>query len=182
MFSSLIHRHTSLGARWPVREAQCKNGKFDLDAKSWRQQGKSRCFPNGATDWKRVTLNEFMECEINPASNRMTKMLADLTYIKCNSDLINDTKMADSFMLKSAKLNLQKFAYFGLTEFQKDSQLLFEKTFGVEFAKEFEQEETNASTIKVTPETITRIREINYLDMELYRWAKELFLSRVRST
>ena len=170
-----------MGARWPVREAQCKNGKFDLDAKSFRQ-GTSCCFPNGATDWTGVTLNEFMECEFNPASNRMTKMLADLTNIKCNSNLINDKEMADNFMLKSAKVNLQRFAYFGLTEFQRESQALFEKTFGIEFSKEFEQQETNASKIKITPEKVKRIQEINYLDMELYRWAKELFLSRVRYT
>ena len=169
-----------MGARWPVREAQCKNGKFDLDAKSFREQGTSRCFPDGDTDWTGVTLDEFMECEFNPASNRMTKMLADLTYIKCNSDLINDKEKADNFMLKSAKLNLQTFAFFGLTEFQRESQELFEITFGIAFSKEFEQQETNASKMNVTPDIQKRIQEINNLDMELYRWAKELFLSRVR--
>ncbi|KAI6651018.1 Heparan-sulfate 6-O-sulfotransferase 2 [Oopsacas minuta] len=172
------YRHTKLGAKWPLREAQCKHGKFYLDA-NVKQQNASNCFPDGAEDWKGVTLDEFMECELNPAANRMAKMLADLTSIKCNEDLLKNKEIVDEMMLQSAKSNLEKFAYFGLTEFQRESQGLFEKTFGISFTKEFEQQETNASKMNLTSNTEARLQEINYLDMELYRWAKELFLSRL---
>ena len=143
-----------------------------------RQHNPSRCFPEGAIVWTGVTLEEFMECELNPAANRMTRMLADLTNISCNADLLNNKTRSDQVMLESAKYNLQTFAYFGLTEFQRESQDIFENTFKISFSKEFGQE-TNASKMNLTSETLTRIQEINYLDVDLYRWARELFLSRL---
>ena len=135
--------------------------------------------PLGESDWRGVVLEEFMKCELNPAANRMTRMLADLTDIKCNPDLIQDRVRMEEMMLKSAKSNLERFAYFGLTEYQTESQTLFERTFGVEFSKSFEQQETHASSIEVNQDLTQKIRAINHLDVELYRWAKELFLSRL---
>eukprot|EP00800_Vazella_pourtalesii_P009712 TRINITY_DN2447_c0_g1_i1.p1 TRINITY_DN2447_c0_g1~~TRINITY_DN2447_c0_g1_i1.p1 ORF type:complete len:147 (+),score=18.22 TRINITY_DN2447_c0_g1_i1:470-910(+) len=144
-----------------------------------RQHSPSICFPEGAIVWTGVTLEEFMECELNPATNRMTRMLADMTNISCNADLLNNKQRSDELMLESAKYNLRTFAYFGLTEFQRESQDIFEKTFKVSFSKEFGQQETNASKMNLTSATLTRIQEINHLDVALYRWAKDLFLSRV---
>ena len=80
-----------------------------------------------------------MACEDNLASNRQTRMLADLRLVNC----YNRTGMApaerDRTMLASAKRNLLDMAYFGLTEYQAESQALFEDTFNMDFKVPFEQ-------------------------------------------
>ena len=61
-----------------------------------------------------------MACSHNLASNRQTRMLADLSLVGCyNSSLSNAEK--DRIMLASAKHNLQFMPFFMLTEYQKVS-------------------------------------------------------------
>ena len=83
-------------------------------------------------------------------------------------------------MLESAKHNLKELAFFGLVERQADSQLLFETKFNVKFMVDFEQKrKTVASNTLITPEQTRLIEEYNSLDMELYRYATELFNHRL---
>ena len=59
-----------------------------------------------------------MACPYNLASNRQTRMLADLSLVGCyNSSLSN--KERENLMLASAKQNLRFMPFFMLTEFQK---------------------------------------------------------------
>ncbi|CAH1986558.1 unnamed protein product [Acanthoscelides obtectus] len=84
-------------------------------------------------------------------------------------------------MLASAKKNLQSMAYFGLTEYQKISQYIFEETFNLRFAIPFEQNNStiSGSTITtLTPEQTKQIAELNSLDIELYTFAKKLLFDR----
>jgi hypothetical protein len=45
----------------------------------------------------------------------------------------------DAAILKSAKQNLERLAFFGLTELQRETQYMFEETFNMNFRVKFEQ-------------------------------------------
>lgn len=84
-------------------------------------------------------------------------------------------------MLASAKKNLNSMAFFGLTEFQKISQYIFEETFNLRFAIPFEQ--NNSTVSSSTLNTLTsaqssKIMELNNLDIDLYNYAKKLLFER----
>ena len=84
-------------------------------------------------------------------------------------------------MLQSAKDNLLSMDYFGLTEFQKYSQQLFEYTFGLEFIEPFAQlSVTHSDKAKLTDEETAKVLKLNMLDIKLYQFAKDLFLQRVK--
>lgn len=70
-------------------------------------------------DWLHVGLDEFMACESNLATNRQTRMLADLALVGCYNQSAMSKHERDRVMLASAKRNLAAMAYFGLTEYQK---------------------------------------------------------------
>ena len=131
--------------------------------------------------WAGVSLDEFLSCPFNLATNRQTRMLADLTKVGCYSSLSDaETKVK---MLESAKENLRRFAFFGLTENQVDTQLLFEDTFKLKFMEDFiQRNDTNAASIKqedLTVEQIQRIYDVNAEDFLLYDYARDLFKERV---
>ena len=76
---------------------------------------------------------------------------------------------------------LQHINYFGLTEYQCLSQYLLEKTFVIKFRTPFVQYESLAdrSLRNVSELHIMQIKYINYLDVELYEFAKDLFSKRI---
>lgn len=59
-----------------------------------------------------------MACSYNLASNRQTRMLADLSIVGCYNSTLSSTDR-DRLMLASAKHNLQYMPFFMLTEYQK---------------------------------------------------------------
>lgn len=88
---------------------------------------------------------------------------------------------------KKNKLNLfnilsfTAMSFFGLTEYQKISQYIFEETFNLRFAIPFEQH--NSTLSMQAYDTLTeaqkiKIKEINALDIELYNFAKDLMFQR----
>lgn len=109
-------------------------------------------------------------------------MLANLSLIGCyNHSIMPSAARRAEVMLRSAKDNLRSMAYFGLTEFQSESQLLFEETFQVDFIRDFvQQHNTHASRVNIADEMRLSLAEINSLDVQLYRYAKELFFARIR--
>lgn len=72
-------------------------------------------------------------------------------------------------------------SFFGLTEYQKISQYIFEETFNLRFAIPFEQHNTTLS-IQIydglTPRQKVKVEKANALDLELYEFAKELMFQR----
>jgi len=130
-----------------------------------------------------VTLDEFMDCPHNLATNRQTRMLANLLLIGCYnaSKIVNQTQR-QSIMFNSAVTNLQKLKFFGLLENQSETQTLFEQTFSVRFTQSFVQSNiTHAEEAEpeVTVEQLRRIVQLNQLDIQLYNYAKQLFEARV---
>lgn len=150
-------------------------------------------------NWEGVELDEFINCDSNLAANRQTRMLADLELIGelaysltsflvvtvwitgCYDKTYMQKKDRDRIMLASAKKNLQSMAFFGLTEFQKISQYIFEETFNLRFAIPFEQNNSTVSSSTITsltPSQAAKIAELNKLDLELYDFAKKLLMAR----
>lgn len=86
-------------------------------------------------------------------------------------------------MLASARENLRRMAFFGLTEQQRQSQRLFEGTFRLRFLRPFEQvNETRSSQAanRVTPAELEAVRRLNHLDVQLYEYARKLMEDRLR--
>ncbi|KAM4771993.1 heparan-sulfate 6-O-sulfotransferase 1 [Rhinophrynus dorsalis] len=163
-------RHVQRGATWKTSLHMC-------DGRTPTPEELPSCYEG--TDWSGCTLQEFMECPYNLANNRQVRMLADLSLVGCyNMSFIPENKRAQ-VLLDSAKKNLKDMAFFGLTEFQRKTQYLFERTFNLKFIRPFMQyNNTRAGGVDLDNGTIQRIEELNDLDMKLYDYAKDLFQQR----
>ncbi|XP_018611639.1 heparan-sulfate 6-O-sulfotransferase 1-A [Scleropages formosus] len=163
-------RHVQRGATWKTSLHMC-------DGRTPTPEELPACYEG--TDWSGCTLQQFMDCPYNLANNRQVRMLADLSLVGCyNMSFLSEKKRAQ-MLLESAKKNLRDMAFFGLTEFQRKTQYLFERTFRLRFIRPFVQyNSTRAGGVDVDNDTILRIEELNELDMQLYDYAKDLFQQR----
>ena len=75
-------------------------------------------------DWGGVTLDEFTSCPHNLANNRQTRMLANLSKIHCYNKTAMSEAQRNALMLESAKENLRNMAFFGITEYQRETQVI----------------------------------------------------------
>ncbi|XP_073425666.1 heparan-sulfate 6-O-sulfotransferase 3 [Dendrobates tinctorius] len=167
-------KHVQRGATWKASLHVC-------DGRSPTPDELPTCYLGD--DWSGVTLQEFMDCNYNLANNRQVRMLADLSLVGCyNLTFMNESERND-ILLQSAKNNLKNMAFYGLTEFQRKTQYLFERTFNLKFISPFTQfNTTRASNVDIDEWSRGRIKELNYLDMQLYEYAKDLFLQRFQYT
>ncbi|XP_040029674.1 heparan-sulfate 6-O-sulfotransferase 2 isoform X2 [Gasterosteus aculeatus] len=163
-------RHVQRGATWRASLHVC-------DGRSPTLSELPSCYPGD--DWSGCSLQEFMDCPYNLANNRQTRMLADLSLVGCyNVSTMNEDERW-ALLVESAKRNLRGMAFFGLTEYQRKTQYLFERTFNLEFIAPFTQlNGTRASGVDVPDETQRRILRLNRWDLELYEYARDLFLQR----
>lgn len=111
-------------------------------------------------------------------------MLANLSLVNCyntTAPLPGNETNRDDVLLRSAKANLAAMAYFALTDYQRQSQWLFERTFGVDFTAPFDQvRKMLASAVTLTSDQLHRISAINHLDIQLYDFARSLFQQRLQ--
>lgn len=166
-------RHVQRGATWKTALLRC-NGR------SPTPEEMPKCYQG--EDWMDVTLPEFMGCPSNLAVNRQTRMLADLRLVNCYNTTGMSQSERDAIILQSAKENLHKMSFFGLTEMQRESQYVFQETFNLEFKENFVQYETNTgkrTENKLGDDVVARIKELNHLDIQLYDYAKQLMDSRL---
>ena len=132
-----------------------------------------------------ITFELFMNCDGNQANNRQTRMLADYRNLKCEK--VNSSATLETMqrrMLESAKHNLVQLHFFGLTEYQKETQILFENTFGIKFKEPgLTPRNTSASNLmsKINKDQLERVKKLNSLDIELYEFGKKIFFSRLKS-
>ena len=169
-------KHVQRGATWSASKFICNN----------REYNPPHCY-KGA-NWSKVTLTEFLDCPSNLAFNRQTRMLANLTEVGCynnDTEYFNYSKPYGKLMLESAKRNLRSMAYFGLLEYQRESQYLFEKTFGLKFKRNLSQIPANETMSgeawsEVTTKLLLQIRKATRLDRQLYNYAKALFFKRLK--
>ncbi|XP_073455274.1 heparan-sulfate 6-O-sulfotransferase 2 [Aquarana catesbeiana] len=163
-------RHVQRGATWKASLHVC-------DGRSPTSDELPSCY--AGDDWSGCSLKEFMDCPYNLANNRQVRMLADLSLVGCYNLSVMPEEQRNKVLLDSAKENLKRMAFFGLTEFQRKTQYLFEKTFNMNFISPFTQfNSTRASSVEIDDLTQTRIETLNFLDMEFYEYAKDLFLQR----
>lgn len=163
-------RHVQRGATW-------KNARHFCSGRTATPRELPACY--AGENWLDVDLDEFAGCKSNLAGNRQTRMLSDLALAGC----YNRTAMPDRdrIMLESAKRNLASMAYFGLTEFQKMSQYVFEETFNLRFVIPFEQHNATLSVTtlgNLRADQRRRVEALNRLDTELYEFAKMLLFQR----
>ncbi|CAM4396544.1 unnamed protein product [Caretta caretta] len=163
-------KHVQRGATWKTSLHVC-------DGRSPTPDELPTCYLGD--DWSGVSLQEFMDCGYNLANNRQVRMLADLSLVGCyNLTFMNESER-NMILLQSAKNNLKNMAFFGLTEFQRKTQYLFERTFNLKFISPFTQFNiTRASNVDIDEGARKRIEVLNFLDMQLYEYAKDLFLQR----
>ena len=167
-------RHIQRGATWKTSLHMC-NGRRATPKEI------PKCYKGD--DWRDVTMTQFINCSSNLAINRQTRMLADLTLVNCYNKTAMTQEVRNFKMLQSAKENLRQMPFFGLVEFQKENQYLFEKTFGIKFIRPFKQENgTHAQEILPHLNDVSRekIRELNALDDQLYSFAKSLFFKKLK--
>lgn len=148
------------------------------------------CYP-GFYDremWVNVTLSKFLSCDSNWANNRQTLSVADLEVVSCFNKHTLPPEEREKRLLQSAKDNLRKFAFFGITEYLVESSLLFENVFGVKFSGNLSQKPADKlhsapmlNTLWNSASTYNRIAKANHLDMQLYEYAMELFTSRLKT-
>ncbi|XP_063793551.1 heparan-sulfate 6-O-sulfotransferase 2 [Pseudophryne corroboree] len=163
-------RHVQRGATWKASLHVC-------DGRSPTSDELPSCYTGD--DWSGCSLKEFMDCPYNLANNRQVRMLSDLSLVGCYNLSVMPEDQRNKVLLDSAKENLKRMAFFGLTEFQRKTQYLFEKTFNMNFISPFTQfNSTRASSVEIDDQTQKRIETLNFLDMELYEYAKDLFLQR----
>ncbi|GAB1869765.1 Heparan-sulfate 6-O-sulfotransferase [Camponotus japonicus] len=163
-------KHVQRGATWRGARHWCGGTQANIP----------QCY-NGSS-WKNVTLEQFMACPYNLASNRQTRMLADLSIVGCYNSTLSNTDR-DRLMLASAKHNLQYMPFFMLTEYQKVGQYTFEETFKMRFAVAFEQHNATlsaATMATLSTEQLETVRKLNSLDLELYEFAKNLAFQRFK--
>ncbi|XP_019849094.1 PREDICTED: heparan-sulfate 6-O-sulfotransferase 3-like [Amphimedon queenslandica] len=136
--------------------------------------------------WPNVNLSSFVSCPHNWAHNRQTWMLADLKDLQCNGRKYKDRESFERELLASAKSNLRSMPFFGLTEYMRESALLFEYRFNVKF-KLLPPFKSSPSTSKWLVESVTNEENLldnvlsrNELDKDLYKYALSLFKERLK--
>uniref|UniRef100_A0A672HZH0 Heparan-sulfate 6-O-sulfotransferase n=1 Tax=Salarias fasciatus TaxID=181472 RepID=A0A672HZH0_SALFA len=163
-------KHVQRGATWKTALHMC-------DGRPPTQDELPACY--SGEDWTGVPLADFMNCPSNLANNRQVRMLADLSLVGCYNMSSMSELERGRVLLASAKANLRNMAFYGLTEFQRKTQYLFERTFGLRFIRAFTQiNSTRAASVGISEKVRWRIEGLNALDVELYEYAKELFLRR----
>ncbi|XP_047432437.1 heparan-sulfate 6-O-sulfotransferase 3-B-like [Mugil cephalus] len=163
-------KHVQRGATWKTALHMC-------DGRPPTEDELPACY--SGEDWTGVPLADFMNCPSNLANNRQVRMLADLSLVGCYNMSSMSELERGQVLLASAKANLRNMAFYGLTEFQRKTQYLFERTFGLRFIRAFTQiNSTRAASVGISEKVRWRIEGLNALDVELYEYAKELFLRR----
>lgn len=168
------YRHVQRGATWKTSRHLC-------GGRPPTKEELPSCY--SGPDWRHVTIEEFISCPHNLAVNRQTRMLADLTLVGCYNASFMSARERDVILLASAKENLRRMAFFGLCEYQKMSQYLFETSFHLNFLQPFVQLNETHSTFtahKMSSDLLDKIKSLNRLDIELYEFSKQLLFERFR--
>ena len=107
-------------------------------------------------------------------------MMADLRLVNCYNTTNISKSQREQTILESAKTNLERLAFFGLTSEQAKSQYLFEDTFNLKFKVPFEAQNQHSKSdlSDLEEETLNKIRDLNSLDVELFQYAQNLMQTR----
>eukprot|EP00111_Clytia_hemisphaerica_P015561 TCONS_00045936-protein len=164
-------RHRQRGASWEGSAINCKGKSFEGQ--------NPRCYDGEI--WLDLTLEKFLACPHNLAANRQTWMLSNVSDISCSVKSLMTKVNYQQRLLSIAKQTISEIAFFGLLEYPRESQFVFEKTFGLEFDEPFQLWDTGFAKVYidgVNKELIEKVKKKNSLDVELYKFAKLVFFER----
>ncbi|KAJ8315149.1 hypothetical protein KUTeg_007299 [Tegillarca granosa] len=170
--SELAHMQSHQFKTWRKVTRLLCNGKYA------NQDEVPYCYQGDA--WENVDLQSFTNCEYNLAHNRQTRMLADMKKVNCYNKTTMSEVERNKIMLQSAKENLVNLDFFGLTEYQKETQILFEHKFNIKFDQDFVLK--NYTVIKqneISEFEKNMALSRNKLDIQLYSFAKSVFFKRI---
>lgn len=173
--------HVQRNATWATSQHMCNNKPVSVAEMP-------PCYPGYylGKPWVNVTLTKFASCDSNWANNRQTMMLADVEAVHCFDKTALSKDERERILLESAKENLRKFSFLGLTEYMAETCQLFEKTFSMTFAVRPEPYNSLSEfrsgpllvNLQDNAELYAAILRRNQLDMELYQFALDLFMER----
>lgn len=95
-----------------------------------------------------------------------------------------DNPQKKQAMLESAKLNLKQMPFFAVMQYLKESQTMFEWTFNLKFkgsiSEQRNRHDRNSGDVLagLSQEMKERVAKANDLDLELYKYATDLFIQR----
>mmetsp|Transcript_12400 Transcript_12400/g.37841 ORF Transcript_12400/g.37841 Transcript_12400/m.37841 type:complete len:376 (+) Transcript_12400:111-1238(+) len=111
---------------------------------------------------------------------------ADLHFIQnCQTKMLSGYScagnvQADALNTETAKANLWRLDFFGITDFWNLSVRLFHCQFGGDLREsELLNSRPGAYNESVSQQTLDYVRNVEKLDMEIYRYAVDLFMKRV---
>ena len=128
-----------------------------------------------------LLMNDGMESFIKSEDKDVRLAVSNTqTLILAAGDPNSLPDMVGEDLLERAKANLKEFVFFGLTERMQESLELLSCTFGWRPFKNVQVNITpNKSRISgLSSEVVNLITDMNRLDMELYKYANELFTER----
>lgn len=107
-------------------------------------------------------------------------------FTGCYTKNMMDDPVKKKALLESAKLTLRSMPYFAIMTYLEQSQTLFEWTFDLKFNRPMTEQKNrhnrnSGDTLASLPPSIKeQIAKANDLDIELYKYARELFLQRYK--
>jgi hypothetical protein len=125
-----------------------------------------------------IGLSNFVSQDTPFRNNTQTKLLS------IDDGVIKLPKMSESQMLNKAKYTIKhKITCLGLTEYFDESMLLFKKVFNwsSNYYLRIRENSSRPLTSSIDDSTIQLIRDKNYLDIELYNYATQIFKENIRS-
>ena len=170
-------QHCNTYAPWRFRTIKCNGTKYFQNETSCMRKIRSK-----------VTFEDYISpCPESRSVNRQTMMLADIDKTGCLDPAAMSSEKRDSILLATAKQNLKEMMFFGVTEYMKESILLLEHRFDVQFDSPLSQpliKDLNGADLlhKVWSNSTLykEISSINYLDVQLYEYGLKLFKQRLQ--
>ncbi|WAQ94741.1 H6S1B-like protein [Mya arenaria] len=132
-------------------------------------------------DWRGVSFSDFMACPFNLATNRMTRMLADLVPTQCYSKYLDERqkKIRAEKWVDSAKQNIRNMEYFRLMERPEESDFLFAKVFDLHFKNKDRMIASGTTKLRMTENEFMKMIQLAELDIHIYLFAQDIFNHRL---
>ncbi|XP_055866905.1 heparan-sulfate 6-O-sulfotransferase 2-like [Biomphalaria glabrata] len=127
-----------------------------------------------------LSLLDFISCSENPANNRQTRMLANLTTVYSMVMKGHSYEMA---LLYSAQNTLLKLPFFGIIDRPEDTLKLLDHEIGLRFKRTLNQHPTKASReyLSLEQNVYNKLLEANSLDIQLFQFAENYFNQRMNA-
>lgn len=142
---------------------------------AYRHQLREKKIPENITLEQYLTTPEYQKFIVNHQS------LMVIGKVKGNTGEEETEQLPEDVLLQLAKENLERMAFFGLTERFKESMQLLAHTFDWPMPHDIPMLNTAPEPFdfsKLKPETLELIKAKNPIDLELYKFAVPLFEKR----